>query len=174
MKWMFSLVFCLLFAQHQAQSLTGQLSLDACIQMAQANSPAAKIAALEFRVTERTYDAFRASLKPQLIFTANAPGYNRTIVDVLQPDGSIAFRAQQQTFSVAGLSVSQVLPFTGGRISVGSYLSNFTNLRDSSAGLWQSTPISIQYSQPILRPNEFKLNQQQQSLQFALAGVDFV
>ncbi len=170
------LLFCLglLFAQLQAQTLSDQLSLDACIDLAQTNSPAARIAGLEFRVTERSYDAFRASLKPQLIFNADAPGFSRTIVDVLQPDGSIAFRAQQQTFSAVGLSVSQVIPQTGGRISVGSYLSNFTNLRDSTEVFWQSTPVSIRYTQPIFQPNEFRWNQRQQSLQFELAGVDFV
>lgn len=173
MKFLF-LSLGLLFAQLQAQTLSEQLSLDACIELAQSNSPAAMIAGLEFTVTERNYDAFRASLKPQLIFSANAPGYSRTIVDVQQPDGSIAFRAQQQTFSSVGLSVSQVIPQTGGRISIGSYLSNFTNLRDSNAVFWQSTPISIRYSQPIFQPNQFRWNQQQQSLEFELAGVDFV
>ena len=64
--------------------------------------------------------SFNASLLPQLSIRGNLPRYNRSIIPVVQPDGSTQFRALSQTTTDLSLTMSQQLPFTGGSVFVSS------------------------------------------------------
>jgi outer membrane protein TolC len=96
---------------------------------------------------------FRSGLLPQLSLFGTVPSYNRSIIPVLQPDGSTEFRSQQQTSGALTMQLTQKLPFTGGDLFVSSSLQRLAvrGLEDSQT--WSSTPISIGLRQDILRPN---------------------
>src|SRR5690606_25120701 len=57
-------------------------------------------AAMSTRTAARARDrAFAANLMPQVSLSGNLPVFNRSIIPVLQPDGSTLFRPQQQNES---------------------------------------------------------------------------
>lgn len=97
--------------------------------------------------------AFTARLLPQLSLVGTVPSYNRSIIQVLQPDGTTQFRPQDQTNTALGLQVSQKLPVTGGDLFVTSSLARLTLSGPQAMETWSSTPISIGLRQDILRPN---------------------
>src|SRR5207248_7795096 len=68
------------------------------------------------------FRSFRLRLLPQLSLGSALPtyNYNRSIIPVLQPDGSTLFRPQDQTNTTLGLTLSQRVPLTGGALFVRS------------------------------------------------------
>jgi outer membrane protein TolC len=119
--------------------------------MAQRNGLQAK-AALGTRDAARGRDrAFDARLLPQVSLSGNVPVYQRSIIGVIQPDGSTIFRPIQETRSDLNMLVSQRIPFTGGTLTMSSRL----NKREGNSvpETWSSSPFSLSISQPLLRSN---------------------
>ena len=114
-------------------------------------------------------DAFTARLLPQLSLSGTLPNYNRSVIPVLQPDGSTAFRSQDQTNTALSLLLSQKLPVTGGDLFVTSSLSRLTVSGAQSIDTWFSTPISIGLQQNILRPNVAAWDRREQTVRAELA-----
>ena len=97
--------------------------------------------------------AFSASLLPRLSLSATTPSYNRSIIEVLQPDGTSLFRSQNLTTSALTATISQPLPFTGGEFFVSSSLSRLSVSGAEEQLSWQSTPMLVGLRQPLFRPN---------------------
>lgn len=149
------------------------LSLEASIQMAQSNSPAARVAGFEMEAASRDYDAFHASLLPRMELSANAPGLTRSINNLPQDDGSLRFVTQSQSFSDLSLNISQGIPLTGGRIRVFSGLSNITNFGSPNSTLWQTNPLVIGISQPLFQLNTMKWDRRQESMRYRIARINY-
>jgi len=111
---------------------------------------------------------FRSGLLPQLSLVGTVPSYNRSIIPVLQPDGSTEFRPQQQTTGTLAMRLTQKLPFTGGDLFVSSSLQRLSvsGLQDTET--WSSTPISIGLRQEILRPNVTAWSRREQDVRSEL------
>ncbi|MBK8058423.1 MAG: hypothetical protein IPK33_11300 [Gemmatimonadetes bacterium] len=92
------------------------------------------------------------------------PVYNRSIIEVLQPDGSTEFRAQRQTNAALNLQMSQRLPVTGGSFFISSALSRLEVNGERDIRNYSSTPLSVGIRQDILRPNAFKWDGREQDL----------
>jgi hypothetical protein len=90
-----------------AQQARPALTLQQAIDLAQRNGLAAK-AAINTRDAARGRErSFNARRLPQLSLTGNVPSYNRSIIPVLQPDGTTLFRPQQETNSNLFLMVCE-------------------------------------------------------------------
>ncbi|MEM1127935.1 MAG: TolC family protein [Bacteroidota bacterium] len=148
-----------------AQS-TRVLTLEECLRLARSGSPAAEIARLQFAQAEADLRAFRGSTLPSLAFSSNVPSLQREIIEVVQDDGSIRFVEQSRTFSTAGLTLDQALPWTGGRVSVSSGLSRVEEFGDFDRLVWQSTPISVSLTQPLFQFNPLRWEQRLAPLRF--------
>jgi len=138
-------------AQGTGTSPTSPLTLQQAIEMAQRNGLQAR-AALGVRDAARGRDrAFDARLLPQLSLSGNVPVYQRSIVGVIQPDGSTIYRPIQETRSDLNMLVTQRIPFTGGTLTMSSRL----NKREGNSlpETWSSSPFSLSISQPLLRSN---------------------
>ncbi|MEN8192589.1 MAG: TolC family protein [Bacteroidota bacterium] len=131
------------------------LSLDQCIEIAQKNSPAAKIAIAKYEAEEWNYKAFRAGLYPQLSLDMTAPQYNRSINPIVLDDGTRRFITQQQALSSLNLSLKQELPWTGGRFMVSSGIQRLDLFGNPNSLVWQSTPFIFQFQQPLFQHNTF-------------------
>lgn len=114
-------------------------------------------------------DAFTARLLPQLSLSGIVPSYNRSVIPVLQPDGSTAYRPQDQTNTALSLLLSQKVPVTGGDLFVTSSLARLTVSGVQSMETWFSTPISIGLQQNILRPNVAAWDRREQTVRAELA-----
>lgn len=153
---------------------TYRLSLEDCIATAKGESPTSKIAALDQQAVLADFDAFEASLRPQIFLNTNVPGFTRSITGILQDDGRTLFKTQNQTYSNINMSFSQVIPLTGGRVSVFSSLSNFTFIDTVNFSTWQAAPLGIRITQPLFRLNNFKWERQEQRLRKDLAEVSYL
>ena len=150
------------------------LSLEDCIAIAKGESPTSRIAALDQQAVLADFAAFEASLRPQVFLNTSLPGFTRSITGILQDDGRTLFKTQNQTFSNLNMNFSQVIPLTGGRVSVFSSLSNFTFIDTVNFSTWQTAPLGIRISQPLFRLNTFKWERQEQRLRKDLAEVSYL
>ena len=136
---------------------------------------------LQSRANRATLDAsrqrdrsFGARLLPQLALTGVTPNYNRSIISVVQPDGSTLFRPQQQTDASLNMSLTQRLPFTGGDLTVSSALSQLRLSGTSNVETWSSTPYSVSLRQNLLRPNGLKWDAREQDLRIDVAERQYL
>src|SRR5688500_19283581 len=126
----------------QAAAAQEPLTLARAIELAKAQSHHAR-AAVATREAARYRDrAFYTRLLPQISLGGTLPSYNRSIIQVLQPDGSTLFRPQDQTNATMTMTMSQKLPVTGGDFFITSSLARLAVSCGNSSGKDSSTPIS--------------------------------
>lgn len=97
----------------------------------------------------------QARLRPNVSLDANLPNYQRTSQEVLQPDGSVSFQTVSNNNSALGVSITQNIPQTGGRIFLRSGLQRFDNFQANSK-VYNGVPIRIGLIQPLFGFNELK------------------
>ncbi len=132
------------------------MTLKDCIDYARRHSPSYQKAKNDYIATINTYKAFKASYLPQLELNGSAPGVERAINRITQPDGSANFVSQSQMFSSAGLSVSQLFAPTGATFSVSSRISRMDMFGEMETSYWLATPVQVSLNQPIFRYNSMK------------------
>ncbi len=169
-------VVALAVATTCAASARGQsnLTLAQAIERAQRESYGAR-AAVSTRDAARQRDrAFGARLLPQLSIGGDLPIYNRSIIPVLQPDGSTLFRAQQQNEARLNMRLTQQLPLTGGNLFVESSLARLQISGEQDVRNWSSTPFRIGLTQDLLRSNSQAWDSREQGLQIDAAERQFL
>ena len=150
------------------------LTLPEAIGLAQSQGYQAR-AALAARDGARFTDrAFYSRLLPQLSLGGTLPSYNRSIIQVLQPDGSTRFKPQDQLSSSLTATVSQTLPVTGGDFFISSSLARLSVSGQQSLRTWSSTPVTVGLRQPIFRPNIRGWDRQEQPVRFELAERQYL
>ncbi|MFM8450622.1 MAG: TolC family protein [Haliscomenobacter sp.] len=131
------------------------LSLDEAIHLSQTNSVAAQLSKKIRMNKEYEYQVFVASQKPQLHFQAVLPQYGKDYFEVRQPDGGLLFLPREQNALQASMSLSQVIPRSGGQLSLSTRLTRFDDYaREASS--YNSAPLSLSYQQPIGGFNPYK------------------
>lgn len=119
-------------------------------------------------------DAFYSRLLPQLSLTGQVPTYNRSIIPVLQPDGSTLFRPQDQTNVALGATVTQAIPTTGTELFVSSSLERISLSGTDNVLTWSSTPVLVGLRQPILRPNTLRWERREQPVRTEFAERQYL
>ncbi len=153
--WLFLVVFLLPFSCLKAQD-TLDLNLQQVIQLAREQSPKAKAAINRFKNSYWEYEIYQSQKLPKLNLQGTVPRFNRSIEEVTQPDGTDRFVENSQANYSTNLSLSQELPFTGGRLTLNSELRRIDIFGQNESTSYLSTPLSIGYSQPIFAFNRFK------------------
>jgi len=149
------------------------LTLKEAIAIAQEHSHQAE-AARAGREANRYRDrAFYSRQLPQLTVAGTLPGYNRAIIPVLQPDGTTLFRPQDQNNANLTATVSQTVPLTGGDFFVSSSLAWLSVTGEDSFRTWNSTPVSIGFRQPLLRPNVAGWDRREQPVRYEVSERAF-
>ncbi len=169
----FGLFLCLGGGHLQAQQVTA-MTLEECILRAQARSPEAQIAQKGFMAVHWDFKAYKAGLLPQVRLDLNTPGFVRSIRQITQNDGTIAFRQQNQAFSSGTLSISQQIAPTGGNLSLSSGLTRLDVFGSNSYRIYQATPILLSYSQPILTYNELRWQNRIRPVQYQVAERQYL
>jgi outer membrane protein TolC len=150
------------------------LTLKQAVQLALDQGLQAQAAEATRDAARYQHGAFTAGLLPQLSVGGDVPAYNRSIIQVLQPDGSTLFRAQDQTSTGLNATLSQILPVTGGRLFVSSALTRLALSGPQGVETWSSTPLAIGLSQPILRPNASGWDRREQSITAELREREYL
>jgi len=140
------------------------MTLQETIELAQKQSFGARAASGTREAARQRDRAFGARLLPQLSLDGNLPVYDRSIIPVVQPDGSTLFRAQQLNQSTLNMRVSQKLPILGGDLFLLSSLSRLQRAGVQDTRTWSSTPFQIGITQSILRPRLLVWDTREQEL----------
>jgi outer membrane protein TolC len=173
-----ALLGLLLLAFASAPALSAQppaeFTLEAAIRRAQESSNQAYAARLQRTAARQRDRAFAGALLPQLALSGNVPVYNRSIIPVLQPDGSTLFRSQQQNEAALTLGVTQRLPLTGGDLFVNSALSRLDVAGETDIRTWSSTPLQVGIRQELFRPNRQRWDNREQGLRADIAERQYL
>lgn len=104
---------------------------------------------IEFRL-------YKTSLLPKVSTSISFP-YQRSISEVIQSDGSQKFIERNYLNPSINLNISQVVPFTGGNLSVTSSLNNNRDFNNRTSN-YSSNWANISYQQTINGFNSYKWN----------------
>jgi outer membrane protein len=148
-------------------------SLQEVIEKAKTESASFKLASTQQEISYYQYLSFKSDFKPQISFYGNAPVYNKEFYGVRQPDGTIRYQAISQNNSNVGFSLSQLLPFTGGEVSLNTDLARFDDFK-AKTKQYSGTPVYLRYSQPLFSVNELKWNQKIEPLRMEEAKRKYV
>jgi outer membrane protein TolC len=149
-----TLAFLLLlaFGAHSAAA-QAPLTLEEALRLAQTQGAQARAASATRDAALFRDRQFYSRQLPQLTLGGTVPSYNRSIIQVLQPDGSTLFRPQDQTNANLTLSLSQKLPVTGADFFITSSLARLSLSGQQNRRTWSSTPFSVGIRQELFRPN---------------------
>jgi len=167
----FSLLLISMFSGSivKAQKKVLIMTLSEATELAKNRSIQALIAKQEFRVSYLTYKDFRKSYLPQLIASGTFPDYQRSIQLYLNPDGTKSYIPQQYINYLGNIRLNQEIGITGGSISLNSGLQRTDNLISPVSTSYLSTPVNIQYTQPIFKGNPYKWDRKIQPIQYDIA-----
>lgn len=155
--WILGMLFCV--ASLRGQVIQDSISLDEIVDFALSHALDAKQAKRSLAVAMASYDYTQSVWKPYLGLSANVPAFSKTFQETVQPNGSIAFQPVSQNFSVASLSLSKILPATGGTVFLSSSLQRFDDFSNDFTN-YNGKPIRLGISQPIIGFNRHKWMQQ--------------
>ncbi|MFY0715234.1 TolC family protein [Seonamhaeicola sp. NFXS20] len=156
-----SVVFAFFMSTAFAQSTlteTGQkITLEEVLKIASKNSLDAYKAQRKHEYSYWAFRSFKASLLPKVTFNTQPLTYRSSVVERYDSDlNQDVFRPIRSLNSYAGLSLSQNISPTGGRISLNSTYNKLINYNESTIKSYNVTPVSIALSQPLMAYNSFK------------------
>jgi outer membrane protein TolC len=154
------------------------VTLQDAIAIAQQRGLAAD-AARSARDAARARDhAFGARLLPQLALGGQAADYSKNITQALDPTtGRTILSTQNSNASELGLSLSQQLPWTGSRLSIGSTVTRLDNFNTATPSggqgvppqVWTTHPLTITLQQDLFKPRATLWDQRQQTVVESMA-----
>ncbi|MEP6574243.1 MAG: TolC family protein, partial [Gemmatimonadota bacterium] len=145
------------------------ITLQQAIALAQEHGQLAQIAAATRDAARYRDQSFYSLRLPQLSLGGTIPSYNRSIIQVIQPDGSTLFRPQDQLSGDLTATVSQSLPWTGGDLFFSSSLAQLSVTGQQTVRTWSSTPFSVGLRQPIFRPNAARWDRREEPVRLESA-----
>jgi outer membrane protein TolC len=147
-----------------AQAQTMRLTLAEAVAYAQDHSPRAKTNRLEWAQARSNDDAFAARYRPMVELTGSVPGLNRSINEITQDDGSVAYVPQNRLSSRTSLRVTQRLPWTNTRLTVATRLNRLDLFGDRDLTRWNAAPVAVSLTQPLFQYNAAQWNRRLQPL----------
>lgn len=153
---------------------TLKLALPQVVEMAKANSIAAKQAITVRETRYWEWRTFKSAYQPQLQLEGVVPGYNKVYSQVLQPDGTILFQPVNYDNSSLTLNFNQSIAATGATIYGKTQLQRYadltrrTDLQDQNVQkvLYNGIPYAIGFDQPLFQFNSLKWDKKIAPLKF--------
>ncbi len=118
------------------------LSLQEVVEIARDQSPQAILSQHRFRASYWQHRTYTAEFLPSLNLRGTLPDFNRSIIPVDQPDGTVSFSERNNINSLARLSLNQSIGLTGGQIYMSSELQRIDEL-DENSSFYRTTPVNI-------------------------------
>lgn len=156
MKYISLVTFLYLSIIHPnpAQSIR-RLSLQEVVEIALAQAPATHHSANQFETSLWRYKNYRAQLRPQLILQGMLPGFQQSVIPVIQPEGHTEFKKITQNSMYSSLMLSQVIPFSGTQIWTTSNVQRIDDLENKTTQ-YNAQPFMVGVRQPIFAFNSQK------------------
>ena len=132
-------------------------TLEDVIVMAQSKSLPALVARYSFISSYWQFRSYRAQFLPSLNLGADIGQYNRSIVALQDAETGETHYVQNDNMNNSlQLSIDQNIPFTGGTVSLNTYLNRFDQFSPFGDMTYNSNPVNIAYYQPIFQYNRLK------------------
>ena len=178
MKYYFQFIILLLFiTSANSQSDKLRMTLQETIAMAQNDAPNVQISKTKLSNRYWAYQSHLSDYKPQFDFNATVPNINRSIQSIILPDGTQAFVPRSFMENSAGISLSQEIALTGGRIFASTGLERIdifkTSLTDKSSS-YLSNPVFIGFQQPLFGFNQLKWNKEIEPMRYEEANREHI
>ena len=152
-----------------------RLSLEEVIKLSEDQSLDAILAKHRFRASYWQYRTFKAEYLPSLMLSGTLPDYNRVYEKEYDYSSGQEYYVEKNSNSIQGtMSLSQNIGLTGGEISLQSDFRRFDVLGDNGSVSYISTPVSINYNQPLFRFNELKWQKEIEPLKYEEAKKSYV
>lgn len=152
-----------------------ELSLKDVIALSEEQSLEAILAKHKFRASYWQYRTFKAEYLPSLILSGNLPTYTRMFEREFNSTTGQDFYVEKNTNNIEGsLSLSQNIGLTGGAISLQSEIRRFDVLGNDGTTSYISTPVSINFTQPLFRFNELKWQKKIEPLKYEEAKKSYL
>ena len=166
---------CLLFI-FKGVSAQQRFTLQNIIERARSQSPAAKQVETQKENRYWQYRYYKTEYNPQLRLSGSIPTYYKTVNPILQPDGTILYRALEQTNNSLQLGLVQPIAITGGELSVNSNLNYFKDFRNENfiGEQWSGTVMNIRFTQPVMSFNRLKWQRRTEPLLYEESKREFV
>lgn len=162
------------------QGDTLALSLDEAIRLAQLQSVDAAVALNELKSAYWEYRTYRADRLPEVAFEGSVPNYMKKYSSYQLEDGSYTFVRNNMVGMDGGISITQGIPFTGGKISLGTSL-EFTRQLGGKEGIpggrgneFLSIPVTITWTQPVLGVNRYKWERKIEPVRYKEAKAAYI
>ncbi|MEN0055494.1 MAG: TolC family protein [Mucilaginibacter sp.] len=149
----------------QSKSDTLRLSLQQVVEMAKANSIAAKQAATIRETKYWVYRTYKSNYQPQLALSGTLPDYKKGFYPAPQQNGTILFPSVHSDNSALQLDFSQNITATGGTIFGRTQMQRFTDF-DRHNAIYNGVPYSIAYTQPLFQFNQLKWDNKIEPLKY--------
>ncbi|MDR1763488.1 MAG: TolC family protein [Dysgonamonadaceae bacterium] len=171
---MLLLLFCLLrVGDLRTQAV--RLSLSECIAISTDSSLQAFRAKNMYYSSYWSYRAYKASCLPSISLQFNPMQYNRNITKRYDYSENLDIYREQQSYSSSGgLSVSQIIPLTGGTFSFDTDLSYLKNFGENIFSQYSSVPFRISYSQSVFGFNPYQWERKVEPLKYEQAKKKLV
>ncbi len=166
--WIIIVLVQPLFAQEPVR-----LQLPMVVDMAKAQSIAARQAATTKETKYWEYRTFKSNFKPQLLLDGRLPAFSRTFNEVVQPDGTIQFQPVRFNNSSLGLSLEQQISRTGGTIYAATGLQRFDDFNRHNT-LYNSTLFAVGLRQPLLQFNPLKWDKKIEPLIYQESQQEYI
>lgn len=173
-------LFLVIFSFFNTQQLFSQenkrLSLEQVIELAEDQSLQAILSKHMFRASYWEYRTFKAEYLPSLTLTGTLPEYNRIYEKEYDYNTGSEYYVEKNTNSISGqLSLKQNIGLTGGNISLESDFRRFDVISpDGSTTQYISTPVSVNYNQPLFRFNELKWQKEIEPMKYEEAKKEYI
>jgi outer membrane protein len=141
------------------------LSLQEVVELAKSKSIASKQAVTTKETKYWQYRTYQSNYQPQLSLNGTLPGYSKTFIEVVQPDGTVQFQSVHNNNSSLNLSFSQSIAATGGTVFGTTQLQRFDDF-DRKNTLYNGVPFGIGYSQPLFQFNTLRWDKKIEPLKF--------
>lgn len=165
-KTILLLLLLLVCVTAEAQMRLGALTLNEAIKIAHAKSPQAQMAQLSYMAQYWNYRSYKAMLLPSLNVSAGLGQYNRSLVEVRDPDtGEISYVANNTLTNDLSLSIDQNIALTGGKVSLNTNLARLDQFTYSNK-IYNTNPLTINYTQPIRAFNTLKWEKKTRPMQY--------
>ncbi len=133
------------------------MTLDEAITTAREQSPTAMIAKYNFLAGYWRYRTYKAKFLPSLNLNAALGSYSRCLAKLQDAEtGKFNYVENNNMNNTLSLSVDQNIGITGGTLSLTSSLNRLDQFAPNDNLTYNSTPVSLVYSQPINGYNSFR------------------
>lgn len=165
------------YAQSSMNSISASdtiyLSLEEAVRLAQWQSVDATVALNELKSAYWEYRTYRADRLPEVAFTGTIPNYRKDYNSYQLEDGSYTFVRNNMLGLSGGLSISQGIPFTGGKLSLGTSL-DFTQQLGGGDRKFMSVPFAVTLEQPVFGVNRYKWDQKIEPVRYKEAKAAYI